>query len=96
MDLKKIAEEIREIISQKQKEFQLTFVEDTHTYTMLDEKGNLRSDFPSVSKVMKLFYDDFPTDQAAYNKAKGDPYEAERLKEEWAEAGRKSTNLGWY
>ena len=94
MDLKKIAEEIREIISQKQKEFQLTFVEDTHTYTMLDEKVNLRSDFPSVSKVMKLFYDDFPTDQAAYNKAKGDPYEAERLKEEWAEAGRKSTNLG--
>ena len=43
---------------------------------------------------MKLFYDDFPTEQAAYNKAGGDPDEAERLMEEWAEAGRKSTNLG--
>jgi hypothetical protein len=43
---------------------------------------------------MKIFYDDFPTEQAAYNKAGGDPDEAERLMEEWAEAGRKSTNLG--
>jgi hypothetical protein len=94
MDLKKIAEEIREIISQKQKEFQLTFEEESHKYTMLDQKGELRSDFPSVSKVMKLFYDDFPTEQAAYNKAGGDPDEAERLMEEWAEMGRKSTNLG--
>jgi hypothetical protein len=61
---------------------------------MLDANGNLRSDFPSVSKVMKIFYDDFPTEQAAFSKAGGDPDEAERLMEEWAEAGRKSTNLG--
>jgi hypothetical protein len=94
MDLRKIAEEIREIVSQKQKDFQLTFEEESHKYTMLDKNGNLRSDFPSVSKVMKLFYDDFPTEQAAYNKAGGDPDEAERLMEEWAELGRKSTNLG--
>ena len=94
MDLKKIAQEIRDILSERQKEFQLSFEEESHKYTMLDDKGNLRSDFPSVSKVMKLFYDDFPTEQAAYNKAGGDPDEAERLMEEWAEAGRKSTNLG--
>ena len=94
MDLKKIAEEIREIISQKQKDFELTFEEESHKYTMLDANGNLRSDFPSVSKVMKIFYDDFPTEQAAFSKAGGDPDEAERLMEEWAEAGRKSTNLG--
>ena len=94
MDLKKIAEEIREIIAEKQKDFQLTFEEESHKYTMLDKDGNLRSDFPSVSKVMKIFYEDFPTEQAAYNKAGGDPDEAERLMEEWAEAGRKSTNLG--
>jgi hypothetical protein len=94
MDLKKIAEEIREIIAEKQKDFQLTFEEESHKYTMLDKDGNLRSDFPSVSKVMKIFYEDFPTEQSAYNKAGGDPDEAERLMEEWAEAGRKSTNLG--
>jgi len=94
MDLKKIAKEIREIISKKQKELQLTFEEESHKYTMLDKDGNLRSDFPSVSKVMKLFYDEFPTEQAAFNKAGGDPDEAERLINEWAELGRKSTNLG--
>jgi len=94
MDLKKIAQEIREIISQKQKEFQLTFKEESHTYTMLDLNGELKSDFPSVSKVMKIFYDEFPTEQAAYSKAGGDPDEAERLINEWAELGRKSTNLG--
>ena len=94
MDLKKIAQEIRDIISEKQKEFQLTFEEESHKYTMLDKGGNLRSDFPSVSKVMKIFYEDFPTEQAAYSKAGGDPDEAERLMEEWAELGRKSTNLG--
>ena len=94
MDLQKIAQEIREIISQKQKEFQLTFEEESHTYTMLDLNGELKSDFPSVSKVMKIFYDEFPTEQAAYSKAGGDPDEAERLINEWAELGRKSTNLG--
>jgi hypothetical protein len=94
MDLQKIAKEIREIISQKQKEFQLTFEEESHTYTMLDLNGELKSDFPSVSKVMKIFYDEFPTEQAAYSKAGGDPDEAERLINEWAELGRKSTNLG--
>jgi hypothetical protein len=93
-DLKKISQEIREIISERQKEFQLTFEEETHTYTMLNSKGELRSDFPSVSKVMKLFYDEFPTEQAAFSKAGGDPDEAERLINEWAELGRKSTNLG--
>jgi hypothetical protein len=94
MDLKKIAQEIRDIISERQKEFQLTFEEESHKYTMLDNKGDLRSDFPSVSKVMKLFYDEFPTEQAAFSKAGGDPDEAERLINEWAELGRKSTNLG--
>jgi len=94
MDLKKIAKEIREIILKKQKELQLTFEEESHKYTMLDKDGNLRSDFPSVSKVMKLFYNQFPTEEAAFNKAGGDPDEAERLINEWAELGRKSTNLG--
>ena len=94
MDLKKIAQEIRDLISERQKEFQLTFEEESHKYTMLDNKGDLRSDFPSVSKVMKLFYDEFPTEQAAFNKAGGDPDEAERLVNEWAELGRKSANLG--
>jgi hypothetical protein len=94
MDLKKISEEIREIISEKQKEFQLTFEEDSHKYTMLDANGNLRIDLPSVSKVMKLFYEEFDSEGISYRKANGDPYEQQRLLEEWANAGTYSTNMG--
>jgi hypothetical protein len=94
IDLKEVAKEIREIIFEKQKELELTFEEEEHKYTMKDLDGTVRSDFPSVSKVMKLFYDEFPTEEAAYRKAKGDPYEAQQLMEEWARAGTTSTNMG--
>jgi hypothetical protein len=94
MDLHKVAEEIREILNKKREELKLTFEEDAHKYTMLDLDGNLRTDFPSVSKVMKLFYDEFPTEKKAYEMSGGDPDETERLLAEWAEKGVRSTNMG--
>jgi hypothetical protein len=94
MNLKEIASEIREIVANKQKELQLTFEEDSHTYTMIDLSGELRSDWPSVSKVMKLFYDEFDSDGIAEKKAKGDPEEKARLLKEWGDAGTYSTNMG--
>lgn len=94
MNLKKVAQEIRDILSKRQKDLQLSFEEDEHKYTMLDVDGKLRSDFPSVSKVMKLFYDEFPKEEKALDMSGGNPDEAERLINEWAEKGRKSTHLG--
>jgi len=94
MDLYKIAEEIREILNKKREEFRLSFEEDAHKYTMLDLDGKLRTDFPSVSKVMKLFYDEFPTEKKAYEMSGGNPEETERLLVEWAEKGTRSTNMG--
>jgi hypothetical protein len=89
MKLNKIAEEIREIISQRQTELNLTFQEEKHIYTM-----DGKTDWPSVSKVLKKFYKPFPTEEAAYNKAGGDPEKQQQLIEEWAAAGSYSTNLG--
>jgi len=89
IELKTIAQEIRELISQRQQELGLTFEEDNHIYTM-----NGKTDYPSVSKVLKKFYTEFPTEQAAYNKAKGDPQKQQELIEEWAAAGTYSTNMG--
>ena len=89
MDLKEIAKEIRQIISNKQQELGLTFEEERHLYTM-----NGKSNWPSVSKVLKNFYKEFPTEEAAYNKAGGDPQRQQELIEEWAAAGSYSTNLG--
>lgn len=94
MNLYEIRDEINEIIKKKQEELQLTFVEDTHTYTMADKDGRIRSDWPSVSKVMKLFYTEFDSNGIAEKKADGDPVEKARLLKEWADAGTYSTNMG--
>lgn len=94
MDLIKIAEELRQILDTKREEFRLTFEEETHTYTMLGLDGKLTNEWPSVSKVMKLFYDEFPSEKKAFEMSGGNPDDAERLLAEWAEKGRLSTNLG--
>ena len=94
MDLYKVAQEIRDILSKRQNELKLTFEEDTHKYTMLDLDGKLHSNFPSVSKVMKLFYDEFPSEKKAFEMSGGDPDETEKLLAEWAEKGTRSTNMG--
>ena len=94
MNLYEIRDEINEIIRKKQEELGMSFVEDTHTYTMLDTQGNSRTDWPSVSKVMKLFYTEFDTDGIAEKKSKGDPEEKDRLLKEWGDAGTYSTNMG--
>ncbi len=89
MKLSEISKEIREVISERQKQLGLVFEEERHIYTM-----NGKSDWPSVSKVLKKFYKPFPTEEAAYNKAGGDPEKQQQLIEEWAAAGQYSTNLG--
>ena len=89
MDLKKVAQEIREIISNRQQELGLVFQEEKHIYTM-----NGSTNWPSVSKVLKKFYRAFPTEEAAFNKAGGDPQKQQELIEQWAAAGSYSTNLG--
>ena len=89
MKLNDVAKEIREIISKRQEEFGLSFEEENHIYTM-----NGRTNYPSVSKVLKKFYTEFPTEEAAYNKAGGDPIRQQELIEEWAAAGKYSTDMG--
>lgn len=94
IDLKTVAIEILDILKQKRDELELSFIEEDHIYFMKDKNGKLRNDFPSVSKVLKKFYTEFPIEEAALKKAKGDPIVAEKLKIEWASAGTYSTNLG--
>jgi hypothetical protein len=94
MDLNKIAKEIRDILQKRREELELTFVEDTHTYYMKDLTGIIRSDYPSVSKVMKYFYEEFDTEGISFKKAKGDPEVQQQLLDEWKAAGDYSTNMG--
>lgn len=94
MDLKKIASEIRDILDEKRKELELTFVEDTHTYYMKDLNGEIKTNFPSVSKILKKFYEEFDSETISYNKANGDPEVQQKLLAEWKVAGDYSTNMG--
>ena len=94
MELYKIRDEINDILQRRRDELQLSFFEDTHTYTMVDKNGKLRSDWPSVSKIMKLFYEEFDSEGIAEKKSKGDPEEKARLLKEWGDAGTYSTNMG--
>ena len=89
MKLSNIAQEIRELIKTRQQELGLTFEEDKHIYTM-----NGRKDYPSVSKVLKQFYTEFPSEEISYHKAGGDPQKQQQLLDEWAAAGEYSTNMG--
>lgn len=94
MNLHQVSKDIKEIIAKRQEEFGLTFEEERHLYTMTDLDGNSRSNWPSVSKVLKNFYPEFPAEDIAYKKAKGDVLEMQSLLDEWAAAGRYATNLG--
>ena len=93
-DLNEIAKEIREILQKRRYELELTFVEETHTYYMKDLKGEIRDNYPSVSKVMKLFYEEFDSEGISYKKANGDLEVQKQLLDEWKAAGDYSTNMG--
>jgi len=94
MNLKETAKEIREILDKRRKDIELTFIEEEHKYFMKDEYGEIKSNFPSVSKVLKKFYEEFPADEISLKKAKGDVVEQQRLLAEWKAAGDYSTNMG--
>jgi len=94
MELNKIAEEIREILQKRRDELDLTFVEDTHTYYMKDLDGNIKDDYPSVSKVMKYFYEEFDSEGISLRKAKGDLEVQQQLLLEWKSAADYSINVG--
>tara|TARA_R110000796_G_scaffold87913_3_gene189332 strand:+ start:3690 stop:4544 length:855 start_codon:yes stop_codon:yes gene_type:complete len=94
MDLNKIAEDIRGIVEKKKEELSLSFVEENHIYYMKDKDGQVKNDFPSVSKILKHFYEPFPAEDIAYKKAKGDRIEMQRLLDEWSAAGTYATNMG--
>tara|TARA_R110000796_G_scaffold252137_1_gene385333 strand:- start:27354 stop:28325 length:972 start_codon:yes stop_codon:yes gene_type:complete len=82
-ELKKIGEEIRLLIDKKQKELNLTFVEDTHTYHIKTKEGKITTKYPSVSTVIKQFYEDFPELEKSYEMSDGNIFDQDKLLKEW-------------
>jgi hypothetical protein len=77
------AEKIRMVIANKQKELELSFVEDTHTYYIKDKNGTLVSNFPSVSTVICQFYEPFDDLTKSYEMCNGDLMAQDTLLTEW-------------
>jgi hypothetical protein len=93
-NLNEVAKEIRDLLEKRRQELDLTFVEDTHTYYMKDVGGVVRDTFPSVSKVIKYFYDEFDSEGISLKKAQGDLEVQQQLLDEWKAAGDYATNMG--
>jgi hypothetical protein len=94
IELNEVAKEIRDLLEKRREDLELTFVEDTHTYYMKDINGEIKSDFPSVSKVIKYFYEEFDSEGISFKKAKGDVFVQQQLLDEWKAAGDYATNMG--
>ena len=94
MDLVLISKEIRDLLEKKREEISLTFVESDHIYYMKDLDGKVKSNFPSVSKLIKKFHKPFDANGMALKMAKGDIVIQKQLLSEWKMAGDLSTNMG--
>jgi hypothetical protein len=95
IDLKEVSGEIKHLLDEKRKKLRLSFVENKHIYYMLDPKtGKIRSNYPSVSKVMKKFFEPFNAEMISLSMAKGDREKQKLILQEWKEAGDYSTNMG--
>lgn len=94
MDLNLIAKEIRVLLQAYRNKYQITFDEDTHTYTMLDNNGILRNDYPSVSKVITYFHDEFDAKGKSFQMCNGDLKQQKQLLLEWKRKGDYATNMG--
>jgi hypothetical protein len=94
MNLNDISLEIKDLLDQRRKEIELTFIEEEHIYFMKDTDGVVKKNFPSVSKIIKKFHKPFDADGMALRMAKGDPEGQAELLAEWKRAGDLSTNMG--
>ena len=94
MELKEVSEEIKTILEEKRKQRRLSFVESKHIYYMMDNGGQMRSGFPSVSKIIKNFHKPFDGQAISFAMAKGDTEKQKQLLAEWAQSGKDSVNLG--
>jgi len=94
MDLKKESEKIRKLLNRRRKEIDLTFIEEDHLYYMRGDDGIIRNNYPSVSKVIKLFYEEFDSEGISLRMSGGDRQKQKELLKEWEDKGTYATNQG--
>jgi hypothetical protein len=94
MNLYDVSLEMRDALEEKRKQLELSFIEEDHIYYMRDLNGEIKSNFPSVSRLISKFHKHFDSEGKALQMCKGDPEGAKELLAEWKLAGDLSTNMG--
>jgi hypothetical protein len=94
MNLNDISLEIRDVLEEKRKQLELSFIEEDHIYYMRDLNGEIKSNFPSVSRLISKFHKHFDSEGKALQMCKGDPEATKELLAEWKLKGDLSTNMG--
>jgi hypothetical protein len=94
MNLNDISLEMRDALEEKRKQLELSFIEEDHIYYMRDLNGEIKTNFPSVSRLISKFHKHFDSEGKALQMCKGDPEATKELLAEWKQAGDLSTNMG--
>lgn len=94
IDLNVAVKEINEILESKRLEYNLTFEEEGHIYHMLNDKGELKNDFPSVSSVIEEFFKPFDAESKSLEMCYGDVDDQKKLLAEWNAKGLYATGKG--
>jgi len=93
-ELLEISKDIRDTLQIRRNELELSFIEDTHTYYMRNTLGEIKSDFPSVSTVIKQFYEEFPEHDKSLSMSNGDIFEQDKLLKQWRQTSVYANNKG--
>ncbi len=93
-ELSNISLDIRNVIDKKQKELELSFVEDTHTYYIKNKEGVIISNLPSVSSVITQFYEPFDDLTKSLDMCGGDIVLQDSLLKEWRATADYANNRG--
>lgn len=94
IDLSEISEVINNILDNKRNEYKLTFEEEGHIYHMLNTKGELKNDFPSVSSVIMSFCTEFDAEGKSLQMCNGDVSKQKTLLESWKALGVYASHKG--
>lgn len=94
MDLREISKDIRDVLESKRKEYDLSFVEDKHIYYMRDTDGEIKTNYPSVSTIIKKFHKKFDAEGISLRMANNNLEKQKQILQEWKDAADYSANMG--
>ena len=90
-----LAKNIREQLETIRKDRKRSFVEETHTYGILDPTTNqIVSNLPSVTTLIKQFSEPFDSIGNSMRMTGDDEAEAKKLRDMWKEMGKKAGDVG--